>query len=68
MAKKLSQPQQNMVERLKAEPKERLKTTNRNEIRTLEALKRMGLVVQLWGPTPRNPESLYALVNERRSY
>lgn len=68
MAKKLSKPQQAMIERLKAEPKERLKTTNRNEIRTLEALKRVGLVIQLWGPTPRNPEYMYALVNERRSY
>lgn len=66
--KKLSSPQRKMLEALGNAPGKRLKTKDHRQIRTLNALVDRGLAVRLWGPSPTDPHSLYAIRNDQNKY
>lgn len=65
---KLTKPQLNMIERLKNAPKQRIKTSNKRELSTLQALYKKGLAFPLYLPTKGYPTGMYALKNKMNRY
>jgi hypothetical protein len=64
----MSPAQKKMIEILSAAPDQRLRTQDRNYLRTLDALARQGHVVKLWGPSSSDSTSMYALRNAQNCY